>query len=627
MKGLDFRWYGRRTLGEGVVPTMATRRNGSSSNSSNQNGPRRVVRYTNRTWLIGSCVLFVVLISISQIVAPLQVSSLESSNNPLSWRQYYNSISFFKSLSLTRKTKDEEDTTSESSISIVTAINQSTRESVPPLLLEKETPGSGSILDTLNYPWMEEPSRIEMIPDEFMVLTNVCLTNGAQKQGPYVIHFFGTPETEEEKDDAVRLFQDKIVPYSAWESDLPEGLPFEGTPTAMRNNATMREFLMEEYGDQIMTASIFWNGTTVIAEPHHPDNNFHLNNDLILPVLYKIIKSATKDLPSDHLRTLLLTHGCQQRYKQRVVAFDVLLQLFDDVRYSLEQIMQGPSGGALCFERVILGGRLSTLLPYYSHRGRFGADNQWKGVLPEIRDWVNTMFGINVARTLYQNWGNNSETTRKKPQLTFVDRPCTQEDNRCLQNTAVLLRNLSQKFDVSVLSFNNEHSRFEQFTNMLERMANTDILAGMHGAGLAHAMYLQPGTILVEIKDATLRQKKIFLNMASIQDIGYYLYDSLPASTSQPNTILSEEEMDRFADDLWIAWELEQEYLQVRNSSDSMLQGECLFPEYLRKEHASLSSFSLSRCYLEQAAEYDNEWWQCARYSVSALFAKYHIYH
>jgi hypothetical protein len=31
--------------------------------------------------------------------------------------------------------------------------------------------------------------------------------------------------------------------------------------------------------------------------------------------------------------------------------------------------------------------------------------------------------------------------------------------------------------------------------SMLRRMANTDILAGMHGAGLAHAVYLQPGTL------------------------------------------------------------------------------------------------------------------------------------
>ena len=102
--------------------------------------------------------------------------------------------------------------------------------------------------------------------------------------------------------------------------------------------------------------------------------------------------------------------------------------------------------------------------------------------------------------------------------------------------------------------------------------------------------------------------------MASIQDIGYYLYDALPAAKSTRNTILSDEEMERFTEDLRHVWEQEQEYVQVQNSSDHVLQGECLFPEYLKEEHASLSPFSLSRCYLEQAAAHDNEWWQCAHY-------------
>jgi hypothetical protein len=110
--------------------------------------------------------------------------------------------------------------------------------------------------------------------------------------------------------------------------------------------------------------------------------------------------------------------------------------------------------------------------------------------------------------------------------------------------------------------------------------------------------------------------------MASQQDVGYYMYDALPASPSNtPNTVLNDEEMDHFTEDLWHAWEQEQEFLRVRNDSDLVLQGECLFPENLvdlrsnlDNQHSCLSTFSVSRCYLEEALVYNNEWWQCTHY-------------
>jgi hypothetical protein len=472
-------------------------------------------------------------------------------------------------------------------------------------------------------PWTEEPSRIEMIQNEFMVLKHVCLTNGEDHQsGPYMVHFF--VDDADKLNKFVDLFQNNIVPYSAWESDAPHGQPLEGTPTVTSywtRNYTMQQLILDRHyphniSMDIITSTIV-DGTTLIAEPHHPDNNFHLHNDFILPVLYRILKSQSNNLSPQHSRTLLITHGNQPRYKNRVVAFDVLYQLFGNVRYSLEQILQEPShNGIMCFERVIMGGR--SKLPYYSHMGRFGVDDRWKGVVPAIRDWVNTVHGIddNVTRRLPSNHVDEAIAiiNNAKPQLTFVDRPCQETSSRCLRNAPDLIRYLSQRFDVSLLSFPREQGRSEQLMNMLQRMARTDILVGMHGAGLGHTVYLQPGTLLVEIKDYSNREKKLFLNMASLQDIGYYLYDAIPASRQSPNTVLSDEEMEKFTEDLWRVWEQEQEYLLVRNSSDPILKGECLFPEYLETSQSKLSSFDLSRCYLEKAGAHSNLWWQCTHY-------------
>jgi Glycosyltransferase 61 len=288
------------------------------------------------------------------------------------------------------------------------------------------------------------------------------------------------------------------------------------------------------------------------------------------------------------------------------VAFDVLLQLFDEVQYSLEEILVGQSDGVMCFDRVILGGLYRR--PYYSNTGRFGVDDRWKGVLPEIRDWVNSVHGINVTRTQLRS------TTTTKPHLTFIDRPCAEWSTRCLYNTADVMRYLSNRFDVTLLSFNSEENRFEKLIKMLQQMTDTDILVGMHGAGLAHAVFLQSGTLLVEIKDGTVREKKLFLNMANKQDIGYYLYDALPASINQPHTILSNEEMEHLTEDLWSAWKQEQEYSQIQNNSNLMLMVECLFPEFLSKSQSMLSTFNVSRCYLEQSVEHSNKWCQCTHY-------------
>ena len=338
-----------------------------------------------------------------------------------------------------------------------------------------------------------------MVQDNFLVLRNVCLTKAQNK---YVLHFFGSGT------DVVNIFKKKASPYSAWSSDIKNIPPLEGVPSVRLTNTTVTQFLARNNGTDASVSE----GTTLIAEPHHPDNNFHIHNDLIIPILYKMVKSASVHLQKGHKRRLILTHGSRNLFNKRVVAFDVLNKLFDEVRYPLENILEEQCGGIVCFERLIMGGK-GTAYPYYSSPGRFGEDDRWRGVIPEIRDWVNEVHGIEVKK------GSNVNTTIAKPRLTWIDRPCV-SGARCLQNVSGLIRHLSRRFNVTTLSFDRGKDRANQLMNMLWQMASTDILAGMHGAGLAHAAYLQPGSVLVEIKDIHMRENKLFLNMANKQTLG-----------------------------------------------------------------------------------------------------------
>jgi hypothetical protein len=165
-----------------------------------------------------------------------------------------------------------------------------------------------------NVKWVNHNSNIETSKGEgeYVVLQNVCMTS---EQNQYVFHLFGL-----DSPDIIATVHDSVPEYQAWESDIQGLPPFQGKPSVWLSNMTMRQFL----DDRNANAASMLDGTTMVAAPHHPDNNFHLHNDLILPVLYIILKSGSKNLPTEHKRRLLLTHGNRRRYDQRVIAFDVL---------------------------------------------------------------------------------------------------------------------------------------------------------------------------------------------------------------------------------------------------------------------------------------------------------------
>lgn len=459
---------------------------------------------------------------------------------------------------------------------------------------------------------------------DFEVLRNTCLRRSSSlSTEPYELLWFAPTEGDEEaveNDQASlegrrncsacgRLHEAWL--YTAYNGDADK----DGVGPALLEvtHRTLRGTGFDELA--VANASSWRNGTTLVAQPHLPDNNFHLHNDLILPLVFKLMHSSTNRsgglaaTDSDRPLRLLLTHGSRRNYEKRAIAFDTLYDLFDEVDYSIEDRLT--HGRTLCFSRLVWGNNMFRR-PYYGEYGRFGNSFEWEGIVPAFRDRLFGQHGIVAA----------PPSKGAPPRLTWVDRPCNkfQGDSRCLHDPEALLEAFQASFDVKVLTFDRNQRRKEQLLSMLETLASTDVLVGMHGAGLGHIAYLPDLAMVVEIQGAVMREKKLFLNMASKQDVPYYMFDAGDAAGSA-GIRLTTDQRSLFAKDLAEAWSLETKRRQIQPeeppndhpSSASAPENRCLFPRYQNGVH--LSSHNTSRCYLELAPGTKEDWRQCVHYN------------
>jgi protein O-GlcNAc transferase len=59
------------------------------------------------------------------------------------------------------------------------------------------------------------------------------------------------------------------------------------------------------------------------------------------------------------------------------------------------------------------------------------------------------------------------------------------------------------------------------FPRQLGIVRRTDVLVGVHGAGLAHTLFLRPGSAIVEIQPEGFKHQG-FRNLAQLMDVGYF---------------------------------------------------------------------------------------------------------
>lgn len=119
-----------------------------------------------------------------------------------------------------------------------------------------------------------------------------------------------------------------------------------------------------------------------------------------------------------------------------------------------------------------------------------------------------------------------SHASPKQIQITFSSRrkkpfaPANARIGRVIQNEEEIIQALRQLPDVKV-----EVVEFFElaFKDQLHLFQRTDILIGMHGAGLANIVYTPPEAAVIELIPYTWRAQEYF-NLAGITGRGYFYW-------------------------------------------------------------------------------------------------------
>ena len=104
-------------------------------------------------------------------------------------------------------------------------------------------------------------------------------------------------------------------------------------------------------------------------------------------------------------------------------------------------------------------------------------------------------------------------------------------------------------------------ARDTQLRQLLERLQQTDVFIGLHGAGMGHIFYLNAKSAVVELKDHFwYEQHKILIyqSMARLQGAGYMAADVRRAPSTSAGYVLNETQVAKLGREAQALWQRTQ---------------------------------------------------------------------
>jgi Glycosyltransferase 61 len=381
----------------------------------------------------------------------------------------------------------------------------------------------------------------------------------------------------------------------------------------------------ESYTIANTNGTIRWtNGTYMVIANTHA-NNFHILNDLLLPVFRLSQKTEVTGL--------LIPEGCVDCWQRRLPIQDIGLNMMNlTVIYPMEDLISNATP-EMCFDRLIMQQSSRTEeYPYFMRNGRFSEywpPNLFTGFRDSMHHYVqsfeqssemedrNNTIDITEEKTDDLNRkqttsgvnldANEANRTLTKPVMSWMWRG--QPNNclgRCITNELDVISYFSKYFHVNILDF----SRNLSTVQALDYIHQTDVLIGLHGAGLAYTAFLRDHAMLVELRGEY--STRMFLNMASTMNIPYYAVSLQGCVGPGTNDVynLSSVVLHDMVEEIYSAYVHEKKKKELDDiSGNDMVDGQCEFPHPV-EPCGHLSSTDHSRCYLHVV--FKGEWHQCS---------------
>ena len=341
-------------------------------------------------------------------------------------------------------------------------------------------------------------------------------------------------------------------------------------------------------------------------------NNYHIICDLLLP--------AFRARHKTRINGLLIPEGCVDCWHGRLPLQSLGLDMMNlAVVYPLENATS--MAVPMCFDRLII--QRFEEKAYYIRKGRFskfwpreifvGFRDYFRKLLQEVEsvqpdasgndDEVAISVGIQIS-TRNKTTGNNigvaqtSHNQSSKPVLSWMSRSTL---HRRITNEQEIVAQLSKYFHVNMLDFDAGLTTEQAMAYVM----NTDVLIGLHGAGLAYTAFVPDRAMLVELRSNY--GNRMFINMASSMDVPYYAM-SLAGCIGPGEDDVFTLPLSTVGD---ITEEIYSAYLHERllfSQGQNLSSGKCEFPQPI-EPCGHLSPINESRCYLQPLW---GDWFQCA---------------